>query len=101
MWGQGYGKRGDVLISMLDDLLMVDISCVHPAGQMARKKASEQEGAAAAAQDKRKRKDHAHGCTPGYMFVPFSVSSLKGPEATEHGSGMYFYTGLGERSQSA
>ena len=61
---KGYGKRGDVLISMLDDLLMVDVSCIHPAGQKACKKASEQRGAAAAARDNRKRKDHAHDGTP-------------------------------------
>ena len=40
---KGFGKRGDVLISLLDDVLMVDVSCVLPAGHMARKKASEQE----------------------------------------------------------
>ncbi len=37
---KGYGKRGDVLISMVDDLLMVDITCVHPAGATIRGKAS-------------------------------------------------------------
>ena len=67
--------RQALLISMLDDLLMVEVSCVHPAGQTARKKASEQEGAAAAARDKRKRKDHAQDGTPGNTFVPFSIES--------------------------
>jgi hypothetical protein len=72
---KGYDKRGDVLISMLDDLLMVDVSIVHPAGATARKKASEQPGAAAAERDKRKRKDHGADGTPGYEFVPFSIES--------------------------
>jgi len=71
----GYGKRGDILISMLDDLLMVDISCVHPGGVTKRGIASKQAGAAAAARDKRKRKDHANDGTPGYTFVPFSVET--------------------------
>ena len=34
-----------------------------------------QEGTAAAARDKRKRRDHAHDGTPGYTFVPFSIES--------------------------
>lgn len=76
VWGQGYSKWMDVHISMLD-LLMVDISCVHPAEKTARKNASEQEGAAAAAPDKRMRKDHAQDDTPGYKLVPFSIESYR------------------------
>jgi hypothetical protein len=72
---KGYGKRGDILISMLDDLLMVDISCVHPAGETMRGKASKQAGAAATARDKAKRWDHAKDGTPGYTFVPFSIET--------------------------
>ena len=72
----GYGERGNVLISILDDLPMA-VSCSHPAGQTARKKASEQEVAAAAVRDKRMRNDHAHGGKPGYTFVPFSIESYR------------------------
>lgn len=80
---KGYGKRGDVLISMGDDLLMVDISCVHPAGATMRGKASKRIGAAATAREQAKRRDHARDGTPGYTFVPFSVETYGrlGPEA--------------------
>jgi hypothetical protein len=72
---KGYGKRGDILISMLDDLLMVDISCVHPAGETMRGKASKQAAAAAIARDKAKLRDHARDGTPRYTFVPFSIET--------------------------
>jgi hypothetical protein len=66
---KGYGKRGDGLISMLDDLLMVDISCVHTAGATMRAKASKQPGAAALAREQAKRRDHAKDGTPGYTWL--------------------------------
>jgi hypothetical protein len=72
---KGYDKCGDILISMLDDLLMVDTSCVHPAGATMRGKASKQAAAAATARDKAKRRDHAKDGTPGYTFVPFSTET--------------------------
>lgn len=72
---KGYGKRGDILISRLDDLLMVDVSCVHPAGATMRAMASKQAAAAATARDKAKRRDHAKDGTPGYTFVPFSIET--------------------------
>ena len=71
----GYGKRRDILISMLDNLLMVDTSCVHPGGVTKRGIASKRAGAAAESRDKRKRKDHAKDGTPGYTFVPFSIET--------------------------
>jgi hypothetical protein len=71
----GYGKRGDILLSTLDDLLNVDISIVHPASDTLRGKASKVMGAAAAARDEAKRNDHAKHGTKGYSFVPFSVES--------------------------
>jgi hypothetical protein len=69
-----YGKRGHIRISMLDDILMVDISCVHRAGETMRGKASKQ-AAAATARDKAKRRDHAKDGAPGYTFVPFSIEA--------------------------
>jgi hypothetical protein len=80
---KGYGKRGDVLISMLDDLLMVDILGVHPAGATMRATASKQPGAGAVARERAKRRDHAKDGTPRYTFVPFSIETYggQGPEA--------------------
>ena len=72
---KGYRKRGGALISMLFYILMVHVSCLHPAGQMAGEKARKQEDAAAAGRSKRKMKDHEQDGTPGYTFVPFSIES--------------------------
>jgi hypothetical protein len=44
----GYGKRGDILHSTLDDLINVDISIVHPASDTMRGKACKAMAAAAA-----------------------------------------------------
>ena len=71
----GYGKRGDILVSKLADVLNKDVSITHPASDTMRGPASKQIGAAAAARDEAKRNDHAKHGTPGYSFVPFSVES--------------------------
>jgi hypothetical protein len=70
---------------MLDDLLMVDISCMHPAGVIMRTKASKQRADAVVAREQAKRRDHAKDGTPGYTFAPFSIESYGrlGPEADE------------------
>lgn len=73
--GKRGGERGDQLISMLDYLLMVDVSVVHPAELKMIKRASEQQGSAARAQDESKQRDHAAEGTLCYTFVPFSVES--------------------------
>lgn len=70
-----YGKRGDILLSTLDDLINVDISITHPASATLRGKASRTPGAAAEARDKAKVRDHAKNGTPGYSFVPFSIET--------------------------
>jgi hypothetical protein len=110
---KGHGKRGHILISVLDDLLMVDISCVHPTGGTMRGKKSKQ-AAAATARDKAKRRDHAKDGAPGYTFVPFSIETYgrlgveadkllkdlaKRQLAQEFGKGMCFYIGSRKRSR--
>lgn len=71
----GYGRRGDILVSTLEDLLNVDIAVTHPAMQTVRAKASKTPGAAAEERAKAKRRYHEKNGTPGYRFVPFVVES--------------------------
>jgi hypothetical protein len=72
---EGYGRRGDILVSTLEDLLNVDVSVTHPAMHSVRVKASKTPGAAAEERDKQKRRYHEKNGTPGYSFVPFSVET--------------------------
>ncbi len=72
---EGYDRRGDILVSTLEDLLNVDITVTHPAMQTVRVKASKTPGAAAEERAKAKRRYHEKHGTPGYQFVPFVVES--------------------------
>ena len=63
-----YGKRGDILLSTLDDLINVDIFTTHPASATLRDKASRIPGATAEVRDKAKIRDHAKNGTPGYSL---------------------------------
>lgn len=72
---EGYGKRGDILIGMMDDWLNVDISITHPCKDTTRAKASKVAGAAAAQKARDKRSTHETEGTPGYTFVPFIVET--------------------------
>jgi hypothetical protein len=71
----GYGKRGDVLVSTLDDVLNIDVVITHPASRTLRSRASKEPGAAARVAEENKRRDHASGGTRGYNFVPFAVET--------------------------
>jgi hypothetical protein len=75
---KGYGKQGDILISMQDDLLMVEVSRVHPAGESMRGKASKHAAAAATARNKAKRRDHAKDGTPAYHSASKSMGDSAG-----------------------
>ena len=75
MGDKGYGMRGDILLSTLDDLINVDTTITHPANKTTRAAASKTAGAAAAAREKTKLRDHARDGTPGYSFVPFVIES--------------------------
>jgi hypothetical protein len=70
-----YGNRDDILYSMLDDLVMVDVSCAHLAGETMWGMASNNVAALATAQDKSKRQDHAEHGTLSYTFIPFSIET--------------------------
>ena len=72
---RGCGRKGDILVSTMEDLLNVDVSVTHPAGHSYRVGASKTPGAAAEERDKQKRRYHEQNGTPGYSFVPFSVES--------------------------
>ena len=72
---KGYGKRGDILVTTMEDMLNVDISVIHPAGQSIREQACKNGGAAAKYRERQKRRDHEKNGTPGYQFIPFSVES--------------------------
>ena len=72
---EGYGRRGDILVSTMEDLLNVDVSVTHPAMHTVRVKASKTPGAAAEERDKQKRLYHQKNGTPGYAFVPFSIET--------------------------
>jgi hypothetical protein len=70
----GYGQRGDVLVSTLDDLLNVDIVVTHPASYSMRSRASREPGAAAKVAEAKKRSTHGVGAV-GHTFVPFAIES--------------------------
>jgi hypothetical protein len=70
----GYGQRGDVLVSTLDDLLNVDIVVTHPASHSMRSRASREPGVAARVAAANKIRVHGAGAT-GHTFVPFAVES--------------------------
>ncbi len=71
----GYGKRGDILVPLMDDILNVDLSVTHPASQEYRNAACRAPGAAAERRDKMKRDDHAKNGTQGYCFCPFTIET--------------------------
>jgi hypothetical protein len=71
----GYGMRGDVLVSTLEDVLNVDVVITHPASKTLRGRASKTPGAAARVAEENKRRSHAAGGTRGYRFVPFAMET--------------------------
>ena len=71
----GYGMRGDVLVSTLEDCLNVDVVITHPASRTLRGRASRTPGAAARVAEENKRRSHAAGGTRGYRFVPFAIET--------------------------
>jgi hypothetical protein len=70
----GYGQRGDVLVSTLDDLWKVDIVVTHPASHSMRSQASREPGVAAQVAAANQIRVHGAGAT-GHTFVPFAVES--------------------------
>jgi hypothetical protein len=76
LWDDGYGKRGDVLVSTLDDGLNIDVVITHPAYRTLRSRASKEPGAAARVVEENKRRDHASGGTRGYNFVPLLLRHM-------------------------
>ena len=72
---EGYGKRGDVLVSTVDDVLNVDVVVTRPASKTHRCAASRTPGAAAQVAERNKRRLHAHGGTRGFKFVPFAMET--------------------------
>jgi hypothetical protein len=70
----GYGQRGDVLVSTLDDLMNVDIVATHPASHSMRSRASREPGVPARVAAGNKCRVHGAGAT-GHTFVPFAVES--------------------------
>ena len=70
----GYGMRGDVLVSTLEDCLNVDVVITHPASRTLRGRASRTPGAARVA-EQNKGRSHAAGGTRGYRFVPFAIQT--------------------------
>jgi hypothetical protein len=71
---KGYGQRGDVLVSTLDDLLNVDVVVTHPASFSRRDRASREPGSAAKVAEDGKRSKHGVGAV-GHTFVPFAIES--------------------------
>jgi hypothetical protein len=71
---KGYGQRGDVLVSTLDDLLNVDVVVTHPASFSRRDRASREPGSAAKVAEASKRSNHGAGAV-GHTFVPFAIES--------------------------
>ena len=72
---KGYGKRGDIICLLLDEILNVDLSMIHPAAQEYRAAAAKGPGEAAKIRDRQKRNDHAKEGNQGYTFVPFSIET--------------------------
>ena len=70
----GYGKRGDVVVSTVDDLLNIDFTVVHPASSSMRSRASREPGITAREAEKKKRHDHGVGAV-GHTFVPFTIET--------------------------
>ena len=69
----GYGKRGDVLVSTVNDLLNIDVVVTHPASATYRKAAAKKPGSANRIAEGRKRRDHGGGT--GHRFVPFAIET--------------------------
>ena len=70
----GCGKRGDVAVSTVDDLLNIDVPFVHPASSSMRSRASREPGITAREAEKKKRRDHGVGAV-GHTFVPFAIET--------------------------
>ena len=70
----GYGKRGDVTVSTVDDLLNIDVTVVHPASRSMRSRASREPGITAREAEKKNRRDHGVG-EVGHTFVPFAIET--------------------------
>lgn len=69
----GYGKRGDVLVSTVNDLLNIDVVVTHPACDTYRAAAAKRPGAANRVAERRKQRGHGGGT--GHRFVPFAIES--------------------------
>ena len=70
----GHGKRGDVLVSTVDDLLNIDVTVVHPASSSMQSRASREPVMTASEAEKKKRHDHGVGAV-GHTFVPFAIET--------------------------
>ena len=70
-----YGKRGDVLVSTISDLLNINIEVTHPASATYRRAAATRPGSANRTAEGRKRRDHEGGA--GQRFVPFSIGTYE------------------------
>ena len=71
----GYGMRGEVLVSTLEDCLNVDVVITHPASTTLRDRASRTPGAVACGAEENKRRSQAAGGTKGYRFVSFAIET--------------------------
>ena len=74
----GYGKRGNVLVSTLDDLLNMDIVVSHPGCESNVRDACVKPGAACAMAETRKWNDLGKGVNGGYSFVPLLLRLMVG-----------------------
>jgi hypothetical protein len=72
----GYGQRGDVLVSTLDDLLTVDIVVTHPASHSIRSQASREPGVAARVAAANKIRVNGAGATKTH-FCSFCSGVLR------------------------
>jgi hypothetical protein len=72
---KGYGQRGDVLVSTIDDLRKVDVVVTHPASFSQRERASREPGSAANVAEASKHSNHGVGAV-GHTFVPFAIESF-------------------------
>ena len=69
----GYGTRGDILVSTINDLLNIDVVVTHPACQSYRGAAAKRPGSANRTAEARKRSAHEGGT--GHRFVPFAIET--------------------------
>ena len=73
----GYGVRGDVLVSTLEDCTDVDVAITHSASRSLRGRARRTPEAAACVAEENKRRSHAAGGTKGCRCVPFAIKTYR------------------------